>query len=120
MAVTDVNIVGQEVPFAILRSGRPSLRCLLTPIHPSVRLPVLWPVESYIGLYMHDPEDVPVADPQVLIDMYSLTESEARIAIDIARGQDPRFIAERDNRSAHTVRSQLKSIFKKTRCNRQN
>ena len=119
-AVTDVNFVGQEVPFAIRRRGRSSLRCLLTPVHPSVSLPGLWPVESYIALYIHDPEDVPVVDPQVLIDMYSLTESEARIAIDIARGQDPRFIAERDNRSAHTVRSQLKSIFKKTRCNRQN
>ena len=47
-------------------------------------------------------------------------DSEARVAADIALGLDPQVIARRDGRSAHTVRAQLKAVFTKMRCNRQN
>lgn len=121
-AVSDAagTTAAREAALNIRRHGRATLRCLLTPIHPSAEVMGLWPGNSHIALYIHDPESVLAIDASTLADMYSLTESEARIAIDIARGLDPQFIAERDNRSAHTVRAQLKSVFTKTRCHRQN
>lgn len=110
----------REAALNIRRHGRATLRCLLTPVHPSAEVTGLWPGNSQIALYIHDPESVLAIDACTLADIYNLTESEARIAIDIARGLDPQFIADRDNRSAHTVRAQLKSVFTKTRCHRQN
>ncbi|OZY87759.1 hypothetical protein CBP51_12610 [Cellvibrio mixtus] len=55
-----------------------------------------------------------------LMRLFALTDSEARVAADIALGLDPQVIARRDGRSAHTVRAQLKAVFTKMRCNRQN
>jgi DNA-binding CsgD family transcriptional regulator len=120
VASTARGVFAQEAALSIRRQGRSTLRCLLTPIHPAAEIIGLWPCASHVALYLYDPEQALAIDPHALMEMYHLTESEARIAIDIALGLDPQFIADRDSRSPHTVRAQLKSVFNKTHCHRQN
>ncbi|WP_111641568.1 helix-turn-helix transcriptional regulator [Marinimicrobium alkaliphilum] len=112
-------IAGSEYAFRLPRSGRAPLDCLVTPIHPAANALNLWPSPGYAALYIYDREQHLTINPAILSQIFDLTDSEARIAADIARGMDPGFIAERDNRSPHTVRAQLKSVFHKTRCHRQ-
>lgn len=114
------TLLAREAALNIRRPGQSTLRCLLTPIIPSATIPRLWPCPAQVALYIYDPEQALVIDQRALTAIYNLTDSEARVAIDIALGLDPQFIAKRDNRSAHTVRAQLKSVFDKTRCHRQN
>ncbi|MDQ2077136.1 helix-turn-helix transcriptional regulator [Marinimicrobium sp. ABcell2] len=119
--VTQVSgTLAREAALNIRRPGQPTLRCMLTPIAPSANVAKLWPCPAHVALYIYDPEQALTIDQNALIAMYNLTDSEARVAVDIAQGLDPQFIAERDNRSTHTVRAQLKSIFNKTLCHRQN
>lgn len=99
----------REAVFKVRRNGSSSLRCLLAAV-----------CDDYVAFYVHDEAQAICINHQVLMELFSLTDSEARVAMDIAMGLDPQSIAERDNRSFHTIRSQLQSVFIKTRCNRQN
>ncbi len=110
---------GVEFAFTIPREGRLPLDCLLTPVHPAANTLSLWPCPCYAALYLHDREQNLHVDPTLLTHLFDLTDSEARVAADIATGLEPAHIAKRLNRSPHTVRSQLKAIFSKTDCNRQ-
>ena len=104
----------------IRRQGRSPLSCLLTPVSPALADHSFWPVPAYVVVYLYDPEQVAEIDANLLMSLFQLTEGEARVARDIALGLDPQVIALRDQRSAHTVRAQLKSVFTKMRCHRQN
>lgn len=71
-----------------------------------------------VAVYLTDPErPVPIAI-DTLMNVYSLTEREAKVAIAIANGRDVSEIAEMHHVSVQTVRSQLKNIFSKTGVNR--
>lgn len=54
-----------------------------------------------------------------LSQLYSLTRAEARLAAALANGQSPEMIANQFGLSLHTIRSQLKTCFRKTNTNRQ-
>lgn len=108
-----------EFAFTIPREGRPPLDCLLTPVHPAANALSLWPCPCYATLYLHDREQDLHIDPALLGQLFGLTDSEARVAADIAAGLEPAHIAKRHNRSPHTIRTQLKSVFSKTGCSRQ-
>jgi DNA-binding CsgD family transcriptional regulator len=54
-----------------------------------------------------------------LVSVYSLTPSEAQVAISLANGHSIDEIADSSNHSSHTIRSQLKSVFRKTGVSRQ-
>lgn len=56
---------------------------------------------------------------QVLRQRFGLSPQEADIAIQLGEGRSLREIADRAERSYQTVRTQLKSIFLKTRTSRQ-
>lgn len=112
--------LAQEQTVHIRRDQRPSFSCFLTPIYPAVNDLSLWSGEAYVAVYIYDPELIMAVDHLQLMRLFSLTESEARVAADIALGMDPQVIAVRDGRSAHTVRAQLKAVFIKMGCNRQN
>jgi DNA-binding CsgD family transcriptional regulator len=58
-------------------------------------------------------------DEIVLGSRFRLTPAEARIAIGIARGEALSHIANRHGITVQTARKQLKSVFSKTRTNRQ-
>lgn len=112
--------LAQEQTVHIRRDQRPSFSCFLTPIYPALNDLSLWSGAAYVAVYIYDPEVLMAVDHQLLMRLFSLTESEARVAADIALGMDPQVIAVRDGRSAHTVRAQLKAVFIKMGCNRQN
>ena len=54
-----------------------------------------------------------------LVSVYNLTPSEAQVAISLANGHSIDEIASASHHSAHTIRSQLKSVFRKTGVSRQ-
>jgi DNA-binding CsgD family transcriptional regulator len=58
-------------------------------------------------------------DLQALIAAYGLTPREAQIAVDISNGMSLEEISQASHTSLHTVRTQLKSIFRKTDTARQ-
>lgn len=51
--------------------------------------------------------------------LFDLTPAEADLAVRIGAGETTEAIAAADNKSAHTVRNQLKSLLHKTGCRRQ-
>jgi DNA-binding CsgD family transcriptional regulator len=58
-------------------------------------------------------------DELVLGSRFRLTPAEARIALGIARGEPLSDIADLHGITVQTARTQLKSVFSKTRTNRQ-
>lgn len=56
---------------------------------------------------------------EILSQLHGLTRAEARLAAALANGHSLEEIATRSNLSLHTVRTQLKSCFRKTGCHRQ-
>ena len=56
---------------------------------------------------------------KVLRSAFGLTPAETRIAIGISRGKSPAVIAKSHGVAVATVRTQLKSVFAKTRTHRQ-
>ncbi len=123
----NAEVPAQEQTVYIRRDNRPTLSCFLTPIAPQAGGSLLasssaffCAAPAHVALYIYDPEQLAHIDLPMLMRLFQLTESEARVARDIAQGMEPQAIALRDQRSAHTVRAQLKSIFTKMRCNRQN
>ncbi len=74
---------------------------------------------SQVAVYLTDPEEpVPIAH-DALMDIYGLSEREAKVAVAIANGREVSEIADMHHVSVQTVRSHLKSIFSKTGVNRQ-
>jgi DNA-binding CsgD family transcriptional regulator len=92
----------------------------LTPVFPGAEpdLP-FWQTDIHAALYIRDPLAQTGRRHQQLVTAYGLTDTEARLALDIALGLELKAIATRDQRSIHTLRSQLKSVFHKTGCCRQ-
>ncbi len=114
------HMAAPEQMVHIRREQRASFSCFLTPVYPALNDLALWEGAAYVAVYIYDPEQIIGVDYALLMRLFSLTDSEARVAGDIALGLDPQVIALRDGRSAHTVRAQLKAVFTKMRCNRQN
>lgn len=74
---------------------------------------------STVAVYITDPEvTTPIAD-EALMKVYGLSKREARVAVAIANGHDVTEIAKLHRVSVETVRSQMKSTFRKTGVNRQ-
>jgi DNA-binding CsgD family transcriptional regulator len=56
---------------------------------------------------------------EMLCQLYGLTQAEARLATALANGDSLEAMAERFTVSLHTIRTQLKSCYRKTACRRQ-
>lgn len=74
-------------------------------------------IAGYALLAKPTSEMLPSAD--VICALFDLTPAEARLARAIAEGMSPQEIANQSRTSLQTVRTQLKSVFKKTSVNRQ-
>lgn len=109
----------KDFELEIHRAGQVSLRARLAPMHPDAARAALWPAPACAALYLYDPDQRLAIDSANLQRRFGLTEGEARTAVASARGLDPHTIAEREGRSVHTVRTQLKAIFRKTGVHRQ-
>lgn len=75
--------------------------------------------DARILMYLSDPSASTTVSVDTLHALYGLTESEAMVAIGIANGFTLEQIADMNNVSQNTVKTQLKSVFRKTNCNRQ-
>jgi DNA-binding CsgD family transcriptional regulator len=95
------------------------LPLLVTPIHAHLLTSDLNYEGAQVAVFMSDPNLKQPISVKNLVSVYDLTPSEAQVAIGIANGNSIDDIARNSNHSTHTIRSQLKSTFKKTRVSRQ-
>lgn len=93
--------------------ARLPLPIFVTPINPNIlaRLPAPEPVAA--AVFLSDPDRSPPVASESLQAAYNLTKSEAEVAISIANGCSPEDIAQARQASLHTVRAQLKQVFRK-------
>ena len=95
------------------------LPILVTPMHAHLITSDLDYEGAKVAVFLSDPNQNQPISIESLISVYSLTPSEAQVAISLANGHSIEEIAKGSNHSAHTIRSQLKSVFRKTGTTRQ-
>ena len=95
------------------------LPLLVTPMHAHLLTSDLDYEGARVAVFLSDPNlQQPISIPN-LVSVYGLTPSEAQVAISMANGHSIENIANTSNHSTHTIRSQLKSTFRKTGVSRQ-
>ncbi len=95
------------------------LPLLVTPMHAHLVTSDLDYEGAQVAVFITDPNlDQPISIDS-LVSVYNLTPSEAQVAISLANGHSVDEIAKLSHHSSHTIRSQLKSVFRKTAVSRQ-
>jgi DNA-binding CsgD family transcriptional regulator/PAS domain-containing protein len=95
------------------------LPILVTPMHAHLITSDLDYDGARVAVFLSDPnlqQPISIDSP---MSVYKLTPSEAQVSISLANGHIIDEIAKQSNHSAHTIRSQLKSVFRKTGVSRQ-
>ena len=95
------------------------LPILVTPMHAHLITSDLDYEGAKVAVFLSDPNLQQPISIDSLVSVYNLTPSEAQVAISLANGHSIDQIATNSNHSAHTIRSQLKSVFRKTGVSRQ-
>ena len=95
------------------------LPILVTPMHAHLITSDLDYQGAKVAVFLSDPNLQQPISVDSLVSVYNLTPSEAQVSISIANGHSIDVIANQSNHSAHTIRSQLKSVFRKTGVSRQ-
>ena len=95
------------------------LPLLVTPMHANLIASDLDYEGAKVAVFMSDPNLQQPISIDNLVSVYSLTPSEAQVAISLTNGHSIDQIASNSNHSTHTIRSQLKSVFRKTNVSRQ-
>jgi DNA-binding CsgD family transcriptional regulator/PAS domain-containing protein len=95
------------------------LPLLVTPMHANLITSDLDYDGARVAVFISDPNLQQPISIDNLVSVYNLTPSEAQVAISLANGHSIDEIADLSNHSAHTIRSQLKSVFRKTGVSRQ-
>ena len=95
------------------------LPLLVTPMHANLLTSDLDYEGAQVAVFLSDPNLQQPISIDNLVSVYGLTPSESQVAISIANGHSIDNIARTSNHSAHTIRSQLKSTFRKTGVSRQ-
>jgi DNA-binding CsgD family transcriptional regulator len=110
----------QSISIGITHPDVPApLPLLVTPMHAHLLTTELDYEGARVAVFISDPNMPQPISVDNLVSVYKLTPSEAQVAISIANGHSIENIAQKSNHSAHTIRSQLKSTFKKTGVSRQ-
>jgi len=110
----------QSVSIGITHPDVPApLPLLVTPMHAHLLTTDVDYEGARVAVFISDPNMAQPISVDNLVSVYKLTPSEAQVAISIANGHSIESIAKKSNHSAHTIRSQLKSTFKKTGVSRQ-
>ncbi len=91
-------------------SGKPSLSVLTAPVGAQRPGSVL---------FVSDPEQPLTISSGVLSSLYGLTPAEARLVLGLVAGRQVEDLSEEVGTSVHTLRTQLKNIFRKTGTKRQ-
>ena len=95
------------------------LPLLVTPMHANLITSDLDYDGARVAVFLSDPNMEQPISIENLASVYKLTRSEAQVAISLANGHSIDETANSSNHSAHTIRSQLKSVFRKTGVSRQ-
>ena len=95
------------------------LPLLITPMHANLITSDLDYDGAKVAVFLSDPNMQQPISIENLVSVYNVTPSEAQVAISLANGHSIDEIAEISCHSAHTIRSQLKSVFRKTGVSRQ-
>ncbi len=95
------------------------LPLLITPMHAHMITSDLDFEGAKVAVFISDPNLQQPISVDNLVSVYSLTPSEAQVAISLSNGHSIEEIANISHHSPHTIRSQLKSIFRKTGVSRQ-
>jgi DNA-binding CsgD family transcriptional regulator len=95
------------------------LPLLVTPMHAHMITSDLDYEGARVAVFLSDPNLQQPISVDSLVSVYNLTPSESQVAISLANGHSIDKIAKSSNHSAHTIRSQLKSVFRKTGVARQ-
>ncbi|MCG8391459.1 MAG: helix-turn-helix transcriptional regulator [Pseudomonadales bacterium] len=121
VTLPNTALVGAGGVISLPGDHSPPLRCLISPLRHEHSRHSLWShyQEPLAILYLHDLTTDVLIDQDSLMQLFELSEAEARVATDISRGLSPQQIAARHNLSVHTVRTQLKAVFQKTGTSRQ-
>jgi DNA-binding CsgD family transcriptional regulator/PAS domain-containing protein len=93
-------------------NGQRSLQVLVSPIRPQQRLHLS--ERAVAAIYVTDPDQVAQKPEVILMRLYGLTPSEAKVAALIVRGTTARHVSSNLNVSYNTVKSHLKRVFAKT------
>ncbi|MEX0759222.1 MAG: helix-turn-helix transcriptional regulator [Tistlia sp.] len=106
---------------ALDRSDAPPCRLFVSPLPPQAEAGLIAPRSgdgcALIAVQQADARARPTA--RALMDLFGLTQAEARVALELAEGQRLGEIAERRGLSPNTLRSQVKAILAKTGCHGQ-
>ena len=95
------------------------LPLLVTPMHAHLITSDLDYEGARVAVFLSDPNLQQPISVESLVSVYHLTPSEAQVAISLANGHSIDEIASSSHHSTHTIRSQLKSVFRKTGVSRQ-
>ncbi len=95
------------------------LPILVTPMHAHLVTSDLDYEGAKVAVFLTDPNLQQPISIDSLVSVYNLTPSEAQVAISLANGHSVDQIANQSHHSSHTIRSQLKSVFRKTGVSRQ-
>jgi DNA-binding CsgD family transcriptional regulator len=103
-----------EAPLPLLVTVEAPLPLLVTPMHAHLITSDLDYEGAKVAVFLSDPNLQQPISIDSLVSVYNLTPSEAQVAISLANGHSIDETARSSNHSAHTIRSQLKSVFRKT------
>ena len=95
------------------------LPMLVTPMHAHMITSDLDYEGAKVAVFLSDPNVKHPISADSLSSVYGLTPSEAQVSISLVNGHNIEQIAKASNHSTHTIRSQLKSVFRKTGVARQ-
>ncbi len=99
-----------------LRNARQSFYVTMLPF---CRSTSLFPGRTKVLVVITDPSVHPKSREQLLVDLFGLTPSEARVTMLLVSGLEPKEISLITETTQNTVRFQLKVIYRKTEVRRQ-
>ncbi len=75
--------------------------------------------KASVAVFIAQRKSQPLSLPREMVDLYGLTEKELEVTSQLVRGLSIKDISTETNVSSHTVRTQVKSVLKKTQTTRQ-
>ena len=98
--------------------SRRDFSSLVLSVYP-VRESSVFPVSAKIAVFITDPAGQSRSSAEATLSLFALTRAETRVALLLSEGKSLQHAADRLGVATSTVRSQLKSIFRKTNTSRQ-
>ena len=92
---------------------------LVMPMHPELNHPRLSAVNNFAAVFIYDPASQVTLCADTLKSIYNITPAEAELLKALVQGVTLENYAQSRSRSLHTVKAQLKSLFRKTGADRQ-